>query len=212
MTAYGAKSTRILIVIIWNSHQEVGEIHARADSGGSVESESSIRCVGEECVVFDPTDGGARLKGVLSAVPGHRILITVGGVGVVCGAIDVEAELQIAGIQEHLGWAGGKVRRILDPQLVRSRQRYRRIVQRVVVPLGCKVKLVYHRGRNHFRIGDVAEIIVELVVTRISADIRRAILDKWVVERIVESNQGDRKTVVVGDVEVSLDRKFIAVV
>src|SRR5580704_536019 len=212
MTAHGAKSTRILIVIIWNSHQEVGEIHARADAGGSVESEGSIRCVGEECVVFHPTDGGARLEGVLSAVPGHRILIAVGGVGVVRGTVDVEAELQIASIQEHLGWAGGKVRRILDPQLVRSRQVYGRIVQRVVISLGGKVKLVYHRGRNHFRVGDVAEIIVELVVTWISPDIRRAILHKWVVEWIVESNQGDGETIVVGDVEVRLDRKFIAVV
>src|SRR5580658_4212918 len=212
MTAHGAKSTRILIVIIWNSHQEVGEIHARADSGGSVESESSIRCVGEECVVFDPTDGGARLEGVLSAVPRHRILIAVGGVGVVRRAIDVEAELQIAGIQEHLGWAGGKVRRVLYAQLVRSRQGYGRIVQRVVVPLGCKVKFVYHRGRNHLRIGDVAKIIVELVIPRISGDIRRAVLDKWVVEWIVESNQGDGETIVVGDVEIRFDRKLVAVV
>ena len=68
------------------------------------------------------------------------------------------------------------------------------IIQRVVVPLSREVKFVHHGGRNHFGVGDVAKIVVELVVPWKAGNIRRATLHEWIVVRIVESNQGDGET------------------
>src|SRR5215813_13310036 len=104
--------------------------------------------------------------------PRKRICVAVGRVSVPRGAIHVETDLQAAGCEQHLGWAGGTVWRYVDAQVLGTWQLTLWNVELVFAALRSEVKLIQHCLGNCPSIPNIPEILVGAVEPWIAGNVR----------------------------------------
>src|SRR5208337_5252853 len=126
MTADSAQAPGILFEDVGFSQEEVRSVSSnmRRRLGSSsridvacsptVEGVQPINRIIEDSVVLDDAHGAARFQSVAAARPGNCVGEYIGRICVVGRAVDIEADLRAADVQQNLRRTGGLIWRDID--------------------------------------------------------------------------------------------------